>query len=45
MYSARLRLRPMFEGAREPGIFSVSEPRGKLGIFPSPRAYMDETEE
>ena len=31
----------MFEGAGEPGIFSV--PEGNLGIFPSPRAYMEET--
>ena len=35
--------RPVFEGAEEPGIFSIPEPRGKLGIFPSPRAYMKET--
>ena len=32
-------------GAGEPGIFSVVEPKGKLGIFPSPRACMKETEE
>ena len=37
-----LRLRPVFEGAGEPGIFSVPEPRGKLGIFVSPRAYIEE---
>ena len=34
----------MFEGAGEPGIFSVPERRGKHGIFPSPRAYMEGTE-
>ena len=34
------RLRPVFEGARKPGIFSVPEPRRKLG---SPEAYMEET--
>ena len=38
-----LCLRPVFEGAGEPGIFSVTESRGKLGIFLSPRAYMEET--
>ena len=46
-----LRLRPVFEGAGEPTIFSVSEPRGgeteeprrKLGIFLCPGAYMEET--
>jgi len=31
----------MFEGAGEPGIFSVPEPRGKLVIFLSPMAYME----
>jgi len=40
-----LRQRPVFEGAGESGIISVTEPRGKLGILPSPRAYMNETEE
>ena len=30
----------MFEGAGEPGIFSVPEPRGMIKIFPSLRAYM-----
>ena len=30
-------MRPIFEGAGESGIFSVPEPRGKLGIFPSPK--------
>jgi len=35
----------VFEGAGELRIFSNPEPRGKLGIFPSPRAYMEETEE
>ena len=40
-----LRLRPVFEGAGEPGIFSVPEPRGKIGIFPSPGAYVEETVE
>ena len=40
-----LRLRPAFDGAGEPGIFSAPEPRGKLGIFPSPRAHMEENEE
>ena len=34
---------PVFEGAGEPGIFSVPEPRGKLGIFSNPRACMKET--
>ena len=29
-------LRPVFEGAGESGIFSIPEPRGKIGIFPSP---------
>ena len=38
-----LRLRPVFEGAKEPGIFSVPAPRGKLGIFSSPTTYMEET--
>ena len=44
-YSLRsvLHLRPVFEGAGEPGIFSVPEPGAKLGIFVSPRAYMEET--
>ena len=37
-----LRLRPVFEGAGEPGISSVPGPRGKLGIFLSPGAYMEE---
>ena len=32
---------PVFEGAEEPGIFSVPEPRESLGIFPSPSAYME----
>jgi len=32
-----LRLRPVFEGAGEPKIFSSPEPRRKLGIFGSPR--------
>ena len=40
-----LRLRLVFEGAREPGIFSAPEPTGELRIFPSPKAYMEETEE
>ena len=40
-----LRLRPVFEGAGEPRIFSVPKPREKLGIFPSPRANMEEAEE
>ena len=35
------RLRPVFEGAEEPGIFLVSEPRAKIGIFPSPTAYLE----
>ena len=35
----------VFEGAGEPGIFSVPEPRVKLGIVPNPRAYMEEAEE
>ena len=35
-------LRPVFEGAGEFGIFSVPEPRRKLGIFPCPRAYIKE---
>jgi len=34
------RLRPVFEKAGEPGIFSVPEPRGKLGNVPSPRALV-----
>ena len=38
-------LRPVFEGAEKPGIFSVPESRRKLRIFPSLRAYMEETEE
>ena len=42
LYSV-LRLRPVLEGAGELGISSVPESRGKLGIFPSPRAYMEET--
>jgi len=33
----------MFEGARKPGIFSVPEARGELGMFLSPRAYVMET--
>ena len=36
-----LRLRPVFEGAREPGVSSVPELRGKLGIFPSSRGYIE----
>ena len=36
------RLQPVFERSGEPGIFQIPEPRGKLGIFPSPRAYMEE---
>ena len=28
-----LRLRPVFDGAGEPGIFAVPEPREKFGIF------------
>ena len=40
-----LCLRPLFEGAAEPGIFSVPESRGTFGIFPSPRTYMEETKE
>ena len=39
------RLRLMFEIAGKPGIFSVPESRGELGIILSPRAYMEETEE
>ena len=35
------RLRPVFEGAGKPGIFSVTEPEGKLGIFSSPRACIE----
>ena len=35
------RLWPVFEEAEEPGIFSVPEPKGKLGIFPSPIAYIE----
>ena len=36
-----LRLRPVFEEAGEPGIFSVpDEPGEKLGVFLNPRAYM-----
>jgi len=38
--STSLRLRPVFGGAEEPGISSVKEPRGKLEIFRSPRAYI-----
>ena len=38
-----LRRRPVFEGTGEPGISSIPELREKLGIFPSPRAYMEET--
>ena len=38
-----LRLWPVFEKAGEPGIFSVPEPRRKLGIFPSPKTRMVET--
>ena len=34
-------LRPVFEGAEELGIFSVLGPRGKVGNFPSPRAYIE----
>ena len=37
------RLRPVFGGTREPTIFSGPALGGKLGIFPSPRAYMEET--
>ena len=39
-----LLLRPVFEGAGEPGIFSSAriQEEAKLGIFPSPRAYMEE---
>jgi len=36
---------PVFEGAGEPDVFSVLDPRGKLGIFSSPRAYIGETVE
>ena len=32
----------VFKEAGEPGIFSVPEPRKKLGIFLSPRAYTEE---
>jgi len=32
------RRRPVFEGARQPGIFSIPEPREELEIFLSPRA-------
>ena len=42
-FSSMLRLRPVFEGAGESGMFSVAEPRRKLGIFSSPRTYMEET--
>jgi len=31
----------VFGGAGEPGIFLVPELRGKLGIFPNPRAFID----
>ena len=43
MFHVFIRLRSVFEGAGEPGIFSVPESRGKLGIFSSLRAYMEET--
>jgi len=36
-----LPLRPVFEGAGEPRMFSVPTPRKKLGIFPSPRAFIE----
>ena len=35
-------LRPVFEGAAESRIFSVPEPRRKLGIIPNLRAYIME---
>ena len=41
MSSHRIRLRPVFDGAEEPGIFSVPELGGKFGIFSSPRAYIE----
>ena len=38
-------LRPTFEGAGEPGIFSVPEPEGKLGKFSESQNRMEETDE
>ena len=32
----------MFDGVGEPEIFSAPEPRGKLGTFLSPKAYVEE---
>ena len=37
-----LRLRPVCQGAGEPGIFQVSEPGRKFEMFPTPTAYMEE---
>ena len=43
VFTSHLTSPAVFEEAGELGIFSVPEHKKKLGIFPCPRVYMEET--